>query len=134
MLRVFLPNRFSAGCVLRAAARAERQLAEKRSVFPQQQRRHAGGTNAASSKHQPKCRVWMCGLGVGIALAVGLHCSSDTTCDSRDDGAEAQRTERYDAAIEVSRDLLERIKVGAEVGAEVCPIDPPVSALTVLPA
>lgn len=118
MLRLFLPRRCavreSPSLSRRAAARVEQQLVEKRSVFNQQQRRHAAGTNTASSKHQPKSRIWMCGLGVGIALAVGLKCRRDTTCDSCD-----ERTERYDAAVKVSRELLERIKVGTEVGTEV---------------
>lgn len=51
----------------------------------------------------------MCGLGVGVALAVGLKYS---WCD--DEGA--QRTDRYRSAVNASRDLLERIKVGEEVG------------------
>lgn len=59
----------------------------------------------------------MCGVGVGIALAVGLKYRTDTANTSCDDKVtKAQRSDRYSDAIKVSRDLLERIKVGTEVG------------------
>ncbi len=56
----------------------------------------------------------MCGVGLGIALAVGLKYQSDTASSQ----SEALRTDtvRYSDAIKVSRELLERIKVGTEVG------------------
>ncbi|KAF3854818.1 hypothetical protein F7725_022873 [Dissostichus mawsoni] len=63
-----------------------------------------------------KSRIWVCGVGVGIAIAVGLKYNADTSSSSCDDTVkEAQRTDRYSAAIKVSRDLVERIK--DEVGA-----------------
>ncbi|XP_040893723.1 serine beta-lactamase-like protein LACTB, mitochondrial isoform X3 [Toxotes jaculatrix] len=124
MSRLFLPNRFCATCPLLSAReltlRAGARVKQQRSVFIQQQRRYVGGSNAAFSKHRTKSRLWMCGLGVGVALAVGLKYGADTSkssCDVEVVGAE--RTDRYSAAVKVSRDLVERIKVGteAEVGA-----------------
>lgn len=129
MSRLLLPNRFCASCALlavrespllslRGGARVKQQLSGKRIVFNQQQRRYAEGSNTASSKCRSKSRIWICGLGVGIALAVGLKYRTDTTGNSCDDNihVEVKRTDRYSAAVKVSRDLVERIKVGTEVG------------------
>lgn len=58
----------------------------------------------------------MCGVGVGVALAVGLKYYTDagkSSCDDKPRGA--QRSDRYSGAIRVSRELVERIQ--AEVGA-----------------
>ncbi|XP_044047985.1 serine beta-lactamase-like protein LACTB, mitochondrial isoform X2 [Siniperca chuatsi] len=127
MSRLFLPNRFCAKCTLlaaqkspllapRAGARVKPQQSDKRSVFIQQQRRYVGGSNTAFFKYRSKSRIWICGVGVGIVLAVGLKYRTDTANGSCDDKVvEAQRTDRYNDAIKVSRDLVERIK--AEVGA-----------------
>ncbi|XP_076589415.1 serine beta-lactamase-like protein LACTB, mitochondrial isoform X2 [Chaetodon auriga] len=127
MLRLFLPNRFCAKCTLAAResalltprgseARVRPLQLEKRSVFIQQQRRYVGGSNAAFYRYRSKSRIWICGVGLGIALAVGLKYQTDTADSSCDDKVtEAQRTDRYSDAIKVSRDLVERIK--AEVGA-----------------
>ncbi|XP_045894554.1 serine beta-lactamase-like protein LACTB, mitochondrial isoform X3 [Micropterus dolomieu] len=131
MSRFFLPNRFCAKCTLLAAresplltqrvgARVKPQLSDKRSVFTQQQRRYFARSNTAFCKYRSKSRIWICGLGVGIALAVGLKYRTDTANSSCDDKVrEAQKADRYSDAIKVSRDLVERIKVGieAEVGA-----------------
>lgn len=59
----------------------------------------------------------MFGVGAGVALAVGLKYKVDTA-EAPGDGTdkEAPRTNRYSDAIDVSRDLVERIKVGSEVG------------------
>lgn len=57
--------------------------------------------------------MWICGVGVGVAVAVGLKHRADTNCD--DKVREARRTDRYRDAIKVSRDLVQRIQ--AEVGA-----------------
>ncbi|XP_047189364.1 serine beta-lactamase-like protein LACTB, mitochondrial isoform X1 [Scophthalmus maximus] len=110
MARLFLPNglrgpllsaRDSALSTPRAAARVKQQ--QQRSVFTQRHRhRHAEGS---------KSRLWVCGVGAGVALAVGLKYSA---CDDKAAGAEA--TGRYSAAVLVSRDLVERIQVGTEVG------------------
>ncbi|XP_041795391.1 serine beta-lactamase-like protein LACTB, mitochondrial isoform X2 [Chelmon rostratus] len=128
MSRLFLPNRFCAKCTLLAAresplltprgagARVQPLQSQKRIVFIQQQRGYAGGSNAAFNRYSSKSTIWMCGVGVGIALAVGLKYQSDTADSSCDDKVtEAQRTDRYSDAIKVSRDLVERIQ--AEVGA-----------------
>lgn len=122
MSRLFLPNSVGASCALlavcdspllalRAGARVKPRLSEKRKVFDQQ-RRYVGGSHTAS-KHRSRSGVWVCGLGVGLALAVGLKHRTDTSssCD-----AEVEITDRYSAAIRVSRDLVDGIKVGSEVG------------------
>lgn len=129
MSQLFLPNRFSATrpllsarespllLSLRAGARVkqqQQQASDKRSVFIQQQRRYVGGSNAGFSKYRAKSRIWMCGLGVGVALAVGLKYAANSSYDDKVEGAE--RSHRYSAAVKVSRDLVERIKVGTEVG------------------
>lgn len=130
MSRLVLPNRVCAKCTLLAAhesplltprgavARVKPQLSDKRSVFIQQQRRYVGGSNTEFFRNRLKSKVWMCGVGVGIALAVGLKYHSDTASSPHvvDEVSEAQKTDRYSNAIKVSRDLVERIKVGTEVG------------------
>lgn len=58
--------------------------------------------------------IWVCGVGLGVAVAVGLKCRSDAAsdlCDRND--RSVHRSERYSDAIKVSRDLVERIKVRA---------------------
>lgn len=121
MSRLFLPNRFCAKCTQLATRESPlltpRGALDKRSVFNQQQRRHVGGSNTGFFKYRSKSRIWICGVGVGIALAVGLKCHSDAANSSCDvQVTEALRTDRYSRAIAVSRDLVERIKVGTEVG------------------
>ncbi|XP_074489030.1 serine beta-lactamase-like protein LACTB, mitochondrial isoform X3 [Sebastes fasciatus] len=114
MSRLFLPNRFCAKCSLLTARRSP----DKLSVLIQQQRRHyVGGSNSAFYKDWSKSSMWICGVGVGVAVAVGLKHRADTNCD--DKVREARRTDRYRDAIQVSRDLVQRIQVSieAEVGA-----------------
>ncbi|XP_068459420.1 serine beta-lactamase-like protein LACTB, mitochondrial isoform X1 [Clinocottus analis] len=127
MSRLFLPNRFCAKCTLitargppvltpRGGARAK-QLFDKPSAFTQQHIRCVAGSNTAFT-YRSKSRIWICGVAVGIAIAVGLKYRDDTassSCDDDDQVEEAQRTDRYSDAIKVSRDLVERIKT--EVGA-----------------
>ncbi|XP_010777286.1 serine beta-lactamase-like protein LACTB, mitochondrial isoform X2 [Notothenia coriiceps] len=125
MSRLFLPNRFCAKCSLitvrgykafpaRAVARYKQHQSDKLSAFIQQ-RRYGGEANPAFFKYRSKSRIWVCGVGVGIAIAVGLKYNADTSSSSCDDRVkEAQRTDRYSAAIQVSRDLVERIKVSME--------------------
>ena len=67
-----------------------------------------------------KCRsgswlwLWLCGVGAGVAVAVGLKLNAaNISCE---DAGKVRRTDRFDGAITVSRDLVERIKVGSEVG------------------
>ncbi|KAK5902253.1 hypothetical protein CesoFtcFv8_007527 [Champsocephalus esox] len=125
MSRLFLPNRFCAKCSLitargyntfppRAVARYKQHQSDKLNAFIQQ-RRYGGEANPAFFKYRSKSRIWVCGVGVGIAIAVGLKYNADTSSSSCDDTVkEAQRTDRYSAAIKVSRDLVERIKVSLE--------------------
>lgn len=127
MLRLFLSRQstFCTKCSMlaarespvttpRAGARA-RQQQKSDSIFIQQQRRYVGGP--AFRKYRLKSTIWIYGVGVGIALAVGLKYSSDgasSFCDVK--VTRAEKTDRYKDAIKVSRDLVERIKVGTEVG------------------
>lgn len=123
-----MPNRFCARCcllaarephvlTLRAGARGKQQQADKRRVFIQQQRLYVGGSNTAFPKYRSKSRIWLYGAGVGIALAVGLKYGADAANSSCDDKVTvSQRTDGYSAAIKLSRDLVERIQVGIEVG------------------
>lgn len=132
MSRLLLPNRFSATCpmlsardsallvTLRAGARAKQQQSVTRGVFTQQQRRYVSRSNTVFSRHRAKSWVWMCGgVGAGVALAFGLKYRSDTinsSCGAKVAAAVAEKTDRYSAAVQVSRDLVDRIKVGTEVG------------------
>ena len=76
-------------------------------------RRLSGRTWSSSTS----TRFWVyCGIGAGVALALGLkyHADSSTTnvsCDA-DAVTTSRDEERYLAAIAVSRDLLRRLKVG----------------------
>lgn len=114
-----MPNRFYVKCTLLTGAGARgKQQSDKRGIFIQQQRHYVGGSNTAFFKHRSKSNIWLCGVGVGIALAVGLKYRADTANSSCADRvvAVSQRTDGFSAAIEVSRDLVERIQVGIEVG------------------
>lgn len=72
---------------------------------------------SAFCKYRSKSVLWVCGVGVGIALAVGLKYSSDAASSSGDVRVKrTEKTDRYRDAIKVSRDLVKRIKVGTEVG------------------
>ncbi|XP_041650831.1 serine beta-lactamase-like protein LACTB, mitochondrial isoform X2 [Cheilinus undulatus] len=122
MSRLFLPNHFCAKCKLLTTresfltARVKQPRSDKSNVFFQQQRRYVSGSSSDFFKNGQKSRIWICGVGVGITLAVGLKCHADKSNSSCDDKViRQQRSDRYSHAIKVSRDLLERIK--AEVGA-----------------
>ncbi|XP_029909207.1 serine beta-lactamase-like protein LACTB, mitochondrial isoform X2 [Myripristis murdjan] len=130
MSRLLLPNSLCAKCryctpltarasgllTLRAGARVNNRATDKRSVFIQQQRRFVGGSSSAFFKSRSKSKLWVCGVGAGIALALGLKYHFDTASTSCDDKAtDALRSARYNVAIKVSRDLVRRIK--DEVGA-----------------
>ncbi|XP_075894280.1 serine beta-lactamase-like protein LACTB, mitochondrial isoform X2 [Nelusetta ayraudi] len=85
-------------------------------AFMQQQRRCIGRSNAVLVRLWSRSRIWICGVGLGVAVAVGLKCRSDAASDLCDDNVRSdRRSERYSDAIKVSRDLVERIQ--AEVGA-----------------
>ncbi|KAM9808176.1 serine beta-lactamase-like protein LACTB, mitochondrial [Neosynchiropus ocellatus] len=108
-------NRSCAILVSRCAVR----LKQRSVLFQRQQGLHVEGSNPAWSKRRSKSWIWLCGLGFGVAVAVGLK-----TCREKANVTgghkEELRIEGYRAAIEASRDLLRRIQVGtcdAEVGA-----------------
>lgn len=130
MSRLFWPNRLCANCTLLAAretplmaprgagarGKAQQWSGKRGALIPQQQRRYVGGSNAAFYGYRTKSRLWLCGVGVGIAVAVGLKYHADAARSSCDGGArDPRKADRYGNAIKVSRDLVERIK--AEVGA-----------------
>ncbi|KAK9516680.1 hypothetical protein VZT92_024599 [Zoarces viviparus] len=123
MSRLFLPNVFCVKCTRLTArgpplltSRAGARVKRKPSGFIQQQIRYVGGSNTPFFKYRSKSRIWICGVAVGVALAVGLKYRDDTANTSCEDEAEeAQRTRRYSDAIKVSWDLVERVKT--EVGA-----------------
>nr|XP_046251265.1 serine beta-lactamase-like protein LACTB, mitochondrial isoform X2 [Scatophagus argus] len=127
MSRMLLPSRFCAKCTLflpvrvslllrPKAAGVDAQRSHISSVFIHQQRRYVGGSNAASFRYKAKSKIWIYGVGFGIALAVGLKYLTEEANSSCDDKvAEVHGANRYSRAVKVSRDLLERIK--AEVGA-----------------
>ncbi|XP_056137355.1 serine beta-lactamase-like protein LACTB, mitochondrial isoform X2 [Lampris incognitus] len=100
-----------------ASSPTDRRVSGERSVFPlRRQRQLARRSGAPTFGRRGKSAVWFYGLGAGLALALGLRHRSDPADGSCDD--EATRDEgarRYDAAIEASRDHVERIK--DEVGA-----------------
>ncbi|XP_023143549.1 serine beta-lactamase-like protein LACTB, mitochondrial isoform X1 [Amphiprion ocellaris] len=123
MSRLFLSHRFCTKCTfltlrespLLTGARTRQQ--QWNGVFVQK-RRFVGGSGFY--KHRSKYTIWICGAGVGLVLAAGLKYSSDSANSScADKVSKAERSDRYSGAIKVSRDLVERIKVGteAEVGA-----------------
>lgn len=61
------------------------------------------------SNHGGKWRVWALGIGTGLLLALGLksHLYSGERCECET----TETGDRYSAAIDTSRDLLQRIKV-----------------------
>ncbi|XP_060891342.1 serine beta-lactamase-like protein LACTB, mitochondrial isoform X1 [Labrus mixtus] len=115
MSRLFVPNRFCAtgSLLLRVNLTHKQPHSDTRCVFIQQQRPYVGGSKRDSFKYGSKSRIWICGVGLGIALAVGLKYHADRANSSCDDKI-VHSADRYREAIEVSRDLLERIKVGTE--------------------
>ncbi|XP_043980166.1 serine beta-lactamase-like protein LACTB, mitochondrial isoform X3 [Gambusia affinis] len=118
MFRMILHGRFCAKCSPLPAPGSLLLTPQAKGVFIRTQSRFVGGN--VNFKRRLKSRTWLYGAGVGIVLAVGLKYRSDSANSSCDDKVEiAQKTHPYANAIEVSRDLLERIKVGkeTEVGA-----------------
>ncbi|XP_054893527.1 serine beta-lactamase-like protein LACTB, mitochondrial isoform X2 [Poeciliopsis prolifica] len=114
MFRMFLYRRISAKCSPLPAPESLFLTPRAKGVFIRTQTRFVGGK--INFIHRLKSRTWLYGAGVGIVLAVGVKYGSDSANSSCDDKVEtAQKTHPYANAIEVSRDLLERIK--AEVGA-----------------
>uniref|UniRef100_A0A3B3UNB4 Lactamase, beta n=1 Tax=Poecilia latipinna TaxID=48699 RepID=A0A3B3UNB4_9TELE len=115
MFRMSLYRRFCAKCSPLPAPRSLLLTPQAKCVFIRTQTRFFVG-GIFNFKRRLKSRTWLYGVGAGIVLAVGLKYRSDSANSSCDDKVEiAQKTHPYTDAIEVSRDLLERIK--AEVGA-----------------
>lgn len=110
MSRLLCLSRVCARCtVFSARCQGQQQLVKR--FLIQQQSAYVGGSSLP--KNRTNSKLWLCGVGVGLALAVGLKSRSDTA----DSSCEKRETEaaRYRRAAEVGRELLERIK--AEVGA-----------------
>ncbi|XP_029951192.1 serine beta-lactamase-like protein LACTB, mitochondrial isoform X2 [Salarias fasciatus] len=118
MSRLLLSNRFCCKCALLSALRESpaslTPLPPSRAVFTAKQSRTF--VSSAFRKARYKSRIWVYGVGLGFALAVGVKYSYDSgrsSCDDQVNGA--GRRDRYGRAVKASRELLERIK--AEVGA-----------------
>ncbi|KAM9814604.1 serine beta-lactamase-like protein LACTB, mitochondrial isoform 1-T1 [Syngnathus typhle] len=106
-----LPKRVTTLWLPRAAGRAGPP--GQRSVFTQRR------CYASKSTTKNFSLVWICGAGVGLALVFGLKYHAGAEKGSCDNTSTNRQNHRYDAAIEASRLLVERIQVGAqsEVGA-----------------
>lgn len=86
-----------------------------RAFNQQQQRRSTGESHRFGFGWNTKSRLWLCGVGAGLAVAVGLNYQNDaanTSCEE----TQPRTIDRYSGARKVSRDLVERIKVSSEVG------------------
>lgn len=94
-----------------AGGRVGRQLSDTATSLLQQQRRYFGRSSAVFVRRWPRSGLWLCGLGVGVALAVGLKCRFNAASVICDNIKSERLSERYSDAIQVSRDLVERIKV-----------------------
>uniref|UniRef100_A0A3P9K8T0 Lactamase, beta n=1 Tax=Oryzias latipes TaxID=8090 RepID=A0A3P9K8T0_ORYLA len=114
MSRLFLSRHFCGRCsaLLPLYSSLGTRVSLQANVVTLTQRRLlVTGRSVLFRRNQSKSKVWMiCGVGVGIALAVGLQYSS---CDQT--VGKPADTDQFSGAIKVSRELLERIK--AEVGA-----------------
>ncbi|TNN00488.1 hypothetical protein fugu_011734 [Takifugu bimaculatus] len=80
----------------------------------QQQRGSTGESHRFGFKCKAKSRVWLCGVGAGLAVAVGLNYQNDAVTTSGEE-TKTRTIDRYSDARKVSRELVERIKT--EVGA-----------------
>lgn len=109
MSRLLCPVRICAKCTV-FSPQCQRQHQLVKRCLNHQQRSYV---HEAFFKNSTRSRLWLCGLGVGLALAIGLKSCSDSADSSSGDSG--SRVGRYRRAVEVSRELLERIK--AEVGA-----------------
>lgn len=86
-----------------------------RAFNQQQQRRSTGESHRFGFGSKTMSRLWLCGVGAGLAVAVGLNYQNDavnTSCEE----TQPRTIDRYSGARKVSRDLVERIKVSSEVG------------------
>lgn len=91
-----------------AVGRVNPCFSHKPTTLLQQHRRCFGRSNAVFRRPWSRTGtgLWVCGVAVGVAVAVGLKCRSDSARDLCD-----VKSDRYSDAIKVSRDLVERIKV-----------------------
>ncbi|XP_029379284.1 serine beta-lactamase-like protein LACTB, mitochondrial isoform X1 [Echeneis naucrates] len=108
MSRLFLTKRLCASC----PALSWTPRSGKRSVFLQPHRRYARRSGSASGgRHRASSWVWMCGgVGLGAAVAVGLKYRREAV----DSSCAGEVAGEFSAAIRVSRDLVQRAKVGTE--------------------
>ncbi|XP_077373031.1 serine beta-lactamase-like protein LACTB, mitochondrial isoform X2 [Festucalex cinctus] len=107
-----LPTRISTLSISRAAGRARPY---SKHVFNQSRCYVSGSTTNLSKNYQKFSLVWVCGAGVGLALAFGLKYHAGADNGSCDNSATEPQNHRYNAAIQASRVLVERIQI--EVGA-----------------
>uniref|UniRef100_A0A1A8I3H3 Lactamase, beta n=2 Tax=Nothobranchius kuhntae TaxID=321403 RepID=A0A1A8I3H3_NOTKU len=109
MSRLLLAHRLCSRCFLRGLPFLSPRAKPRKtnSVLLQAQRRCF--VEFAFGKNQAKTRIWVCGVGVGLVLAVGLKYSHDSAESSCDDNV-SKAENPYNDAIKRSRDLLERIK------------------------
>lgn len=81
----------------------------------QQQRGPTGQSHRFGLRCETKSGVWLCGVGVGLAVAVGLNYQNDAVTTYGEE-TKTRTIDRYSDARKVSRELVERIKVSSEVG------------------
>uniref|UniRef100_A0A8C6T9E3 Lactamase, beta n=1 Tax=Neogobius melanostomus TaxID=47308 RepID=A0A8C6T9E3_9GOBI len=109
MSRVISPARTRVSCsVLSAHSQRQLQRVNRLFIHQQQQRSHAGD--------RTKSKLWLCGLGVGaaVAFAVGLKSRGDLA-ESPNGPNRGTDVAQFRAAVEASRELLERVQVRAVV-------------------
>ncbi|XP_077423724.1 serine beta-lactamase-like protein LACTB, mitochondrial isoform X2 [Vanacampus margaritifer] len=106
-----LPTRMSTLWISRAAGRA-RLYSKRNHVFNQSRCYVSGSATNLSKNYQKFSLVWVCGAGMGLALVFGLKYAGvdNGSCDN---SATEPQNHRYDAAIQASRVLVERIQIEA---------------------
>lgn len=118
MSRLLTPMRFCATCKYNTCGQ---RLSDRRMngwLLLQQHRQYR--RQSSTQTFTPKSTLWLCGVGAGVALVFGLKSyytddRGNTLCDG-EASDEKRISGKYHEAIGVSRDLVERIKVGLEVG------------------
>ena len=115
MCKYKLMSRYSNALTKGGRWRVGHRLSEKQmNVWSHQQRQYTrqSGTESSNTKLYP----WFGGIGAGIVLALGLKYRNDggnSLCDA--DVSDPKGIGSYHSAVRVSRDLVERIKVGCKV-------------------
>ena len=117
MSPLLMPLRFRAMCKYKLIARYSNALTKggRCRVWSQQQQRQYIGKSSTESSNT-KLYLWFGGIGAGIVLALGLKYRNDginSLCDA--EVSDQKRIGTYHSAVRVSRDLVERIKVGCKV-------------------